>query len=52
MLWFAAFFNYADRQAISFLFPLLEKELQLDPVQLGWVGSSRHWCLQGGGRTR
>jgi MFS family permease len=40
MLWFAAFFNYADRQAIFSLFPLLEKELHLDPVQLGWLGSS------------
>src|SRR5215472_16683971 len=40
MLWFAAFFNYPDRQAIFSLFPLLEKELHLDLVQLGWVGSS------------
>jgi MFS family permease len=40
MLWFAAFFNYADRQAIFSLFPLLEKELGLNAVQLGALGSS------------
>lgn len=30
MLWFIAFFNYADRQAIFSVFPLLEKEMGLD----------------------
>jgi MFS family permease len=40
MLWFAAFFNYADRQAIFSLFPLLERELGLNAVQLGALGSS------------
>ena len=35
MLWFTGFFNYADRQAIFSIFPLLEKELGLDSVQLG-----------------
>jgi MFS family permease len=40
MLWFMCFFNYADRQAIFSVFPLLEKEMHLTPVQLGWVGSS------------
>jgi MFS family permease len=43
MLWFISFFNYADRQAIFSEFPLLEKELKLDPVQLGMLGSSFAW---------
>ena len=40
MLWFTGFFNYADRQAIFSVFPLLEKKLGLDAVQLGLLGSS------------
>ena len=40
MLWGIAFFNYADRQAVFAVFPLLEKELHLDQVQLGLLGSS------------
>ena len=40
MLWFCGFFNYADRQAIFSLFPLLEREMHLSPVQLGLLGSS------------
>src|ERR1041384_1811097 len=40
MLWGISFFNYADRQAIFSVFPLLEKELNLDSVQLGLLGSS------------
>src|SRR5262245_24233667 len=43
MLWCAAFFNYADRQAIFSVFPLLEREMQLTPVQLGLLGSSFAW---------
>jgi MFS family permease len=43
MLWFIAFFNYADRQAIFSVFPLLEKEMGLSPVQLGLLGSSFAW---------
>jgi MFS family permease len=43
MLWWIAFFNYADRQAIFSLFPLLEKEFGLDSVQLGLLGSSFAW---------
>ncbi len=43
MLWWIAFFNYADRQAIFSVFPLLEKELRLDPVQLGLLGSAFAW---------
>ncbi len=40
MLWSIAFFNYADRQAVFAVFPLLEKELGLSTVQLGLLGSS------------
>jgi MFS family permease len=40
MLWWIAFFNYADRQAIFSVFPLLEKEMGLNQVQLGLLGSS------------
>jgi MFS family permease len=43
MLWWIAFFNYADRQAIFSVFPLLKKEFGLDPVQLGLLGSSFAW---------
>ncbi|MBK9707465.1 MAG: MFS transporter [Acidobacteria bacterium] len=40
MLWFVCFFNYADRQAIFSVFPLLQKEMGLSDVQLGFVGAS------------
>lgn len=40
MLWFVCFFNYADRQAIFSVFPLLKSEMHLSDVQLGVVGSS------------
>ena len=43
MLWWIAFFNYADRQAIFSVFPLLKKEFGLDTVQLGLLGSSFAW---------
>ncbi len=43
MLWFICLFNYADRQAIFSVFPLLQKEMQLDDVQLGVVGSAFMW---------
>jgi MFS family permease len=40
MLWWIAFFNYADRQAIFSVFPLLQKEMNLNNTQLGLLGSS------------
>lgn len=43
MLWLISFFNYADREAIFSLFPLLQRELRLTPVQLGLLGSSFAW---------
>lgn len=43
MLWCISFFNYADRQAINSVFPLLKKELGLDMLQLGLLGSAFAW---------
>src|SRR5919106_6089249 len=43
MLWLISFFNYADRQAIFSVFPLLEDEMNLTPVQLGLLGSAFAW---------
>jgi MFS family permease len=40
MLWWIAFFNYADRQAIFSVFPLLQKEMNLNNTELGMLGSS------------
>lgn len=40
LLWWVCFFSYADRQAFFSVFPLLQKELSLTPVQLGMLGSS------------
>jgi MFS family permease len=40
MLWFVCLFNYADRQAIFSVFPLLEAKMGLDEFKLGVVGSS------------
>src|SRR5690242_14904099 len=43
MLWSICFFNYADRQAIFSVFPLLRREMHLSTVQLGLLGSSFAW---------
>jgi MFS family permease len=43
MLWLISFFNYADRQAIFSVFPLLEREMNLTSVQLGLLGSAFAW---------
>jgi MFS family permease len=43
MLWWISFFNYADRQAIFSVFPLLEKEMNLTTLELGLLGSSFAW---------
>lgn len=43
MLWLISFFNYADRQAIFSVFPLIEREMNLTPVQLGLLGSAFAW---------
>ncbi|MBX6316246.1 MAG: MFS transporter [Isosphaeraceae bacterium] len=43
MLWFVCLFNYADRQAIFSVFPLLQAEMGLSDVQLGIVGGAFMW---------
>ncbi len=43
MLWFVCLFNYADRQAIFSVFPLLKSEFGLRDVELGYIGSSFMW---------
>ena len=43
MLWWIAFFNYADRQSVFSLFPLLSREFSLSNLQLGLLGSSFAW---------
>jgi MFS family permease len=40
LLWFCGFFNYADRQAVYSVFPLLKSEFGLSPRQLGYLGSA------------
>nr|WP_309687041.1 MFS transporter [Armatimonas sp.] len=48
MLWFICFFNYADRQAISAVFPVLQKEFGFDKLQLGLIGSAFMWVYAAG----
>jgi MFS family permease len=43
MLWFVCFLNYADRQAISAIFPKLQQEFGFDKEQLGLIGSAFMW---------
>lgn len=43
MLWCICFFDYVDRWGISALFPLLRREMHLDLVQLGLLGSVSAW---------
>jgi MFS family permease len=40
LLWFCGFFNYADRQAVFSVFPLLEREFDVSKEQLGYLGSA------------
>ncbi len=40
MLWFICFFNYADRQAVFAIFPLLKAEFHFDKTQLGAIGAA------------
>ena len=40
MLWFCGFFNYADRQALSAVFPLLKGEFGISDPQLGTLSSA------------
>jgi MFS family permease len=43
LLWFVCLCNYADRQAIFSVFPLLKAEMHLSDVQLGYIASSFMW---------
>ncbi len=40
LLWFCGFFNYADRQALSAVYPQLETEFALTDWDLGVLGSA------------
>ena len=43
MLWVVGALNYADRQAIFSVFPLLQTRLHLSLTELGLIGSSFAW---------
>jgi len=43
MLWMVCLFNYADRQAIFSVFPVLRNEMHLSALQLGIIGSAFMW---------
>ena len=47
MLWFVCCFNYADRQAISVVFPALKSEFGFNKEQLGLIGSAFMWVYAG-----
>lgn len=47
MLWCLCFLNYADRQVLSSVFPVLEKEFGLSKFQLGMIGSIFMWMYAG-----
>ena len=48
MLWIICFLNYADRQAITAIFPVLEKEFGFSKFQLGIIGSIFMWVYASG----
>lgn len=43
MLWLAYTLNYADRQAVFSIFPVLQRDLHFSETQLGLVGSIFTW---------
>lgn len=43
MLWFICFFNYADRQAISSVLPVLEKDFGFSKAEQGLIGGAFMW---------
>ena len=43
MMWSVCVFNYADRQAIFSVFPLLKTEMGLSDIELSLAGSSFMW---------
>jgi ACS family glucarate transporter-like MFS transporter len=48
MLFIASCFSYGDRVALSFAGTSMEKELALDPIQLGWLLSGFGWAYMAG----
>lgn len=49
MLWTVCFFNYADRQGIFSIFPVLKETMNLSEVQLGLIGSAFMWVYASSG---
>ncbi|HEY4379487.1 MAG TPA: MFS transporter [Acidobacteriaceae bacterium] len=49
MLWCVCLFNYADRQSIFSVFPLLANEFRISDFQLGIIASSFMWMYAGFG---
>ncbi len=43
MLWFVCFFNYADRQAIAAVLPVLGEEFQFSKTEQGLIASAFMW---------
>lgn len=43
MLWLICFFNYADRQALFAVFPLLHRQFGFTREQLGLIGAAFTW---------
>jgi len=44
LLWTVCFFNYADRQVVFSVFPLIKREIGLSDIELGVVGGSFMWA--------
>lgn len=45
LLWLTVFFNYADRQAIFSILPLLKRDFHLSNTELGLLGSVFLWVF-------
>jgi len=43
LLWFLCFFNYADRQAIFSIFPVLQTKYHFTKTELGIIGAAFTW---------
>src|SRR5579875_527014 len=43
LLWIVSFFNYADRSAITAIFPILKADYHFTDAELGLLGSSFLW---------
>lgn len=45
LLWFAFFFNQADRQIFGVVLPLIRADLHLSDAELGFIASALGWTL-------